>query len=161
MILSKKILFSAIALIGVAFSATSCSDDDKVATFSVACTYDGVFTEEKVGTLNDASVITANEDGTYDILVAPSFTLGSAEFGAMTLRKVQLVETEEGYTFQNEANGVKITYAGNEAQRKYPSILEFAAHLDGTLSKSGKLDFTLDLNHANTVFFYYTFAGQK
>ena len=155
---NKNILLSAI-FFGLAFVA--CSDDDEAAAFSVAGTYDGVFTEEKVGTLNDASVITANEDGTYDILVAPSFTLGSAEYGAMTLRKVQLVENEEGYTFENESNGVKITYAGNEAQRQFPSILEFAAHLDGTLSKSGKLDFTLDLNHANTVFFYYTFTGQK
>lgn len=154
--------FTLIALTALcSISLTSCSnDDDSPAPFSIAGSYEGIYHDNNVGDISDASIITDNGDGTYNI-IAPAFTIGKAEYGAMTLKNIELIESEDGYIFQNESHGVKVTFAGNEAQRKTPTIMEFAAHLNGTLSKSGQLDFTLDLNHANTIYFYFVFSGKK
>lgn len=157
---------TALTLLAVVAVTTSCSkDDDDV--FTIDGQYNGTYSDERLGSFNEPTTIVSNGDGTYN-LIAPAFSLvgreegESLDYGAMTLKNIKLEETADGgYNISGDYSGVKIWYSWNEATRKSPSVLEFSAHLKGTLSSTGKLDYTLDLNHANTVLFYFTFNGNK
>ena len=156
---------TALTLLAVATSFTSCSkDEDEV--FHIDGVYNGTYTEERLGDFNQPTTIVANDDGTYT-LTAPAFSLPgrdgqTADYGAMTLRNIELTDNTDGsYSFSGDYYGVKVWYSYNEATRKSPSIVEFTAHLNGKLSSNGQLEYKLDLNHANTVLFYFTFNGKK
>ena len=155
-----SILLAAVTLLSA--TIVSCSKDDDNAAYTVAGSYQGTYVSPTLGTREDASVITANDNGTYDISVTPVIPKGDSEYSPMVLKNVKLLETEEGYIFEAEEAGAKIvSYAASDTKHRNPNILEFTAHLNGTLNKTGALSFTLHLNHANTVLWDFEFAGKK
>ena len=155
-----SILLAAVTLLSA--TIVSCSKDDDNAAFTVAGSYQGTYVSPTLGTREDASIITANDNGTYDISVTPVIPRGDSEYSRMVLRNVKLLETEEGYLFEAEEAGAKIvSYAASDTKHRNPNIIEFTAHLNGTLNKTGALSFTLHLNHANTVLWDFEFAGKK
>lgn len=159
---AQTFLLAIVTVLSFAFSSCSDDDDNGNAPFKVAGSYKGTYVSEKVGTKDDVSVITAKEDGSYDISVTPVIPSGKSEYSPMVLRNVKFQETEDGYIFEAEEAGAKIvSYAPEDTKHRNPNILEFTAHLNGTLSKDGKLSFSLHLNHANTIIWDFVFSGKK
>lgn len=173
--MQKKHLFSSLLLVMFAMlstmTVTSCNDDDDDnGGFNTTGIYKGVYEEPLptlIGSKEGNSVLEKNKNGTYNLLTL-GFTLPNFYNGFtvvtdyLTLSDLELKENgADAYDFQADYGDIKLKCSWNETNKNNPDLINFSAHVKGTVSKTGNLKYTLDINHANTFVFTLEFDGKR